>query len=92
MDDNTYLEFMKKYIPSEVDELKNKIRMARFSYIITDPYPELSQWQQNQKFKSYIESKTDIILNRDPKPEVSAHKAYRDGMEFMWSLIEPLVK
>jgi hypothetical protein len=83
MTDSEYQAFIEKYTPSEVDILKDKIKMSRFTYIITDPYPNHSFYDS-----LHIQHK---IFAKKPK-EISIHQAYREGMEFMWSLIEPLVK
>lgn len=83
MTNEEYQAFIAKYTPSELDELKNKIRMARLTYIITDPYP-------NHSFYDSLPLHHRIFAEKPP--EVSIHQAYREGMEFMWSLIEPLVK
>jgi hypothetical protein len=90
--DKEYQDFIDRYRPTPVDKLKNDIRMARFTYIITDPYPKITEWEHTQRFKSYLEKKMDIVLKRDPKPDISTHRAFREGMEFMWKLIEPLTK
>lgn len=83
MKDEEYSELIAKYTPTEEDILKSKINAARFNYVITDPYPEHS-FYNNLHFQHKL-------FAEKPK-EVSIHQAYREGMEFMWSLIEPLVK
>lgn len=83
MNEDEYKAFMEKYTQSELDNLKNKIRMARFNYIIKDPYPNHSFYETLSFFEKLSEEKPE---------EVSIHRAYREGMEFMWSLIKPLVE
>lgn len=92
MTNEEYQAFIDKYTPTPVEKLKSDIRMARFTYIITDPYPQMTHWKQNQDFKGYLEKKMDIVMKRDPRPDISIHQAFREGMEFMWKLIEPLTK
>ncbi len=92
MNNKEYKEFIDKYTPTPVEKLKNDILMVRFTYVIEDPYPKISSWQHEQEFKNYLEKKMDVILKRDPEPKISAHQAFREGMEFMWKLIEPLTK
>lgn len=82
MTEEERLAWIQKYTP-EIDELKNKIKMARFSYVVTDPYPEHSFYSSLSYWDKKFYKKTK---------ELSVHQAYREGMEFMWSLIEPLVK
>lgn len=78
-----YKEFIEKFTLTEVEELKSKIRTARYSYLITDPYPKHSFYNS----LSFV----DKMVHPEPE-EISIHQAYREGMEFMWSLIEPYVK
>jgi hypothetical protein len=94
--DKEYNAIILKYTPSEVDLLKQKIKAARFTYVITDPFPEITSAKHENQVRKYLnDDKKWYDLFKEPYievPQISAHEAYRRGMEFMWSLIEPLVK
>lgn len=63
---------------------KMRIRAARYQWAITDPYPEIALWEM----KYDISGLFDRTFTLEPKPEISAHKAWMDGFKFAWELVE----
>lgn len=63
------------------DERMN-ILAAKHQWVITDPYPDITEYQMFRKIWPWFKK----------KPTVSAHKAWRDGFQFAWSLIEKRVE
>ena len=78
--------WIQKYTPTEVQKLKNEIEMSRFTYIIKDPYPQITDWEYEQSLLGFLGKR----FSR-PKPEISVHKAYKDGQDFMWGLIKKVL-
>lgn len=73
----------------ELEGFKWKIKGAFHSWVITDPYPELTEWQLRQEWKGSIGRFFGRIGARpDPKPQVSVHKAWMDGYAFAKKLVE----
>lgn len=86
-------KFIEKYTLLPLDELKNKIKMAKFNYVITDPYPEITEANNhNSIIKEFNKNTWFNKQHQVEVPKISAHKAFKEGMDFMWKLIEPLVK
>lgn len=70
----TEVEFIQKYTPTPEDELKNRIRMAFYTWVVTDPYPEVTDWQNYSRFEQWRLA--------HQKPDISVHQAWREGYEF----------
>lgn len=65
---------------------KIKIRSVKHERIVEDPYPQIAEWEQREQFrKNSIFGK---LLNHKTMPSISPHKAWLDGFNFAWKLIE----
>ena len=98
MTEEEMAEYIKKYTPSEVEQLKSKILLATLTWPLDDPYPEYSEVE---RYNSGIEYLNDtnlfswlpgLKLKKKPYPEIGPHKAWRDGYEFALNLIKPYIK
>lgn len=67
---------------------KTRISAAKHQWVITDPYPGLSLYQQRESMRGPLEKLFGIFVNDDTKPEISVHKAWQDGFTFAWELVE----
>lgn len=67
------------------DDDQIKLESCFYDFVITDPYPEISQWEQFQAMRNDV-SKFFYLGNR-PRPEISAHKAWQDGFNFAKALV-----
>lgn len=74
--------------PGEIEELKIRIETCFFKFVIEDPYPQISGWEMEQEFwKREAPLRAKIKKQTRPKPEVSAHEAWKDGFEFAKNLV-----
>lgn len=73
---------------------KSVLMAARFQFIIKDPYPEITEWEQNEQLRGTPWEKLNHPLegSKNEKPELSAHRAWQDGFNFAWDLIEKKLK
>ena len=67
------------------EDEKFNLKSAKFSFVITDPYPEIAEYQ----IKRDACSGFALLVGDGPqKPDISPHKAWHDGFTFAWKLIE----
>jgi hypothetical protein len=66
------------------------IRSARFTWVVKDPYPEIAQWCAEAELRRspFFGLFGGWKRLHDAAPRISPHKAWRDGFNFAWELIE----
>lgn len=64
------------------------ILAAKFQFVITDPYPEVSLWLNAENARGAACGLFSMFQKPTPKPIISPHKAWTDGFNFAWSLVE----
>jgi len=73
------------------EDEKFSLFCARHNWVITDPYPEYSRWEQEQHMRSQLD-RFFRTKELNKKPDISIHKAWMDGFNFAWELIEKKVR
>jgi hypothetical protein len=91
MTEQEFLEYYKamaaEYVPAKLTDVQKQcILAARLQFVLEDPYPEIAKWQQENEF-SFKWFKKKL-----PYPGPNAHKAWMDGFNFAWGLIENRLK
>lgn len=72
-----------------VEAFKAQIRLLKHTFVIQDPYPEISQYEQLKDVRGIFGK----LFPEAPRPNIpSPHKAWKDGFDFAWSLIEEKLK
>jgi hypothetical protein len=93
MDTPDLKPFYDRYTPTEAEALKNKIRMARFNHVITDPFPEITEAQMyNETVREARRTSFFCMAKEIPVPQISAHAAFRQGQLDVWNRIWELTK
>jgi hypothetical protein len=76
---------------NEVEQLKWKIKACFHNWVITDPYPEITEHQMYESTKGAFERLFGRLKASAPLA-ISAHCAWRDGYEFAKALVEEELK
>lgn len=68
-----------------VESWKVHLKVLKHTFVIKDPYPEVSQYEQLKGVRGIF----GRLFPEAPPPDApSPHKAWKDGFDFAWSLIE----
>jgi hypothetical protein len=65
------------------ENLRDRVRGSFNTWVIKDPYPEISEYEREQSMLRQILG----AFKKRKAPEISPHQAWRDGYEFAKNLV-----
>lgn len=68
-------------------DLRSRVEACFYTWVMEDPYPQISDWEHRESMRGPVKRILGLAWPKEPKPEVSAHKAWREGYDFAKALV-----
>lgn len=77
-----------------LEDFKFRLRAKFYSWVIKDPYPELTRWSNEKASIQSLGEFSGLVARFQGmvKPEITPHQAWMDGYNFAKSLMESELK